>query len=156
MRIALLMLSVIPLLLMSCQRGNMADAVTNGVAELDVAKDFEALFRDSEHFISYYTGTKGDPTWNSKVGLHGRYVLTVQFGIGFDDSRTHPVREGDPVFYLVELDDIRENGYGYTDRQIQFGLKEWNLLKESSGDFGVIGYPMTKGQPLDGFDKAWR
>ena len=156
MRIALLMLLLIPLLLSGCQRGNMADAVTNGVAELDVAKDFDALFPNAEHFISYYTGTKGDPTWNSKVGLHGRYVLTAKFGIGFDDSRTHPVAEGDPVFYLVELDDIRENGYGYTDRQIQFGLKEWNLLKESSGDFSVIGYPMTKDKPLDGFDKAWR
>jgi len=126
------------------------------VAELDVAKDFDALFPDAEHFISYYTGTKGDPTWNSKVGLNGRYVLTMKFGIGFDDSRTHPVREGDPVFYLVELDNIRENGYGYTDRQIQFGLEEWNQLKASSGDFSVIGYPMKKEKPIDGFDEAWR
>jgi hypothetical protein len=156
MRNALLMLSLIPFLLSGCQQGNMADAVANGVVELDVAKDFEALFPDAEHFISYYTGTKGDPTWNSTVGLHGRYVLTVQFGIGFDASRTHPAMEGVPVFHLVELANIRENGYGYTDRQMEFGLKEWNLLLESSGDFEVIGYPMTKGDPLDGFDKVWR
>ena len=60
------------------------------------------------------------------------------------------------MFHLVELADIRENGYGYTDRQIEFGPKEWNLLLKSSGDFSVIGYPMTKDEPLEGFDKAWR
>jgi hypothetical protein len=156
MRIALLILSLFPLLLSGCQRGNMADAVTNGVTELDVAKDFEALFPAAEHFISYYTGTKGHPAWNSKVGLHGRYVLTVKFRIGFDASRTHPVMEGEPAFHLIELADIRENGYGYTDRQMEFGLTEWNLLLESSGDFEAIGYPMTKEKPLDGFDKVWR
>jgi hypothetical protein len=156
MRSVFLLITLIPIFLSGCRQSNMAVAVSNGVAEIDIAKDFEALFPDSEHFITYYTGTKGDPIWNSKVGLHGRYVLTVRFRIGFDESRTHPVREQDPVFHLVELANISKNGYGYTDRHFEFGLKEWNLLMESSGDFNVIGYPMKKDKPLDGFDTAWR
>ena len=156
MRIALLTLSLIAVLLSGCQRGNMTEAVTNGAAELDVVRDFEALFPEARHFISYYTGTKGDPTWNSRVGLHGRYVLTVKFPIVFDVSRTHPVMQGEPIFYLRELADIQENGFGYTDHQLEFGLREWNLLIESSGDFEAIGYKMTKDQPLDGFAYVWQ
>lgn len=156
MRTAFLILSLIPFLFSGCQQRNLAEAVSNGVVEIDVARNFETLFPDAEHFISHYTETKGDPTWNSKVGLHGRYVLTVKFQIGFDESRTHPVRNGDPIFYLLELANVRENGYECTDRQIEFGLQEWNRLLESSGDFNVIGYPMLKDKPLVGFDEAWR
>jgi hypothetical protein len=134
----------------------MADAVANGVGELDVVKDFEELFPGSHHFISYYSGTKGDPTWNSKIGLHGRYVLSVKFNIKFNESRTHPVRQGEPKFFIRELDDIRPNGFSYTDRQLEFSLAEWIKLVESEGDFEVIGYPMIKDQPLDGFEGVWR
>lgn len=156
MRAALLILSLIPLLLLSCQQGNRADAVINGVGELDVAEEFEELFPGSHHFISYYSGTKGDPTWNSKTGLHGRYVLHVKFRIDFDEWRTHPIRQGEPKFLILELDGIRPNGYSYTEHQLEFSLAEWMELVESGGDFDVIGYPMTKDQPLAGFEDVWR
>ena len=140
----------------SCQIHEKSAAELNGVSEIDIACDFESLFPGSHHFISFYTGTKGDPIWNSKAGLHGRYVFSVTFGIGFDESRTHPYRIGEPSFFLRELDNIREDGYGYTDRQLEFGLTEWHQLVASNGDFEVVGFQMVPDQPLDGFEDVWR
>ena len=134
----------------------MNTATKNGVAELGIASDFDALFPGSHHFISYYSGNKGQPTWNSRIGLHGRYVLTARFHVRFDSNRIHPTRSGEVRFHLTELADIREHGNGYTSRQIRFGMPEWERLLESDGDFEVVGYPMITNEPLEGFEEAWK
>lgn len=134
----------------------MSLALANGRREIDIVKKFEGLFPDSRHFISYYSGTKGDPRWNSKIGLHGRYILTLQFDIQFDPTRTHPERSSEPIYYLVEIDRIESDGHSYTDRQIRFDHAEWQHLLESGGDFGVIGYPMEHSRPLEGFEATWK
>lgn len=141
------------MLFVGCNSGSMKKAVDNGVSSIKEVKEFEALFPNSDHFITYYSGTKGDPRWNSKCRIHDRYDLTMQFYISFDHSRLHPKRIGDATFYLKELKEIRHHKDGrisesYTRRQIKFGDNEWQKLVDSKGDFSVIGFPMILDEPI--------
>ena len=144
------------LVLGGCSGNKKSRATDNGVTEIKAVREFESLFPDSYHFISYYKGEKGTPAWNSKIGLHGRYVLTVQFPIEFDETRLHPSKSGAAQFHLLELDEINENGTSYTSHQLRFGAAEWDKLMKSGGNFEVIGYPMIKDEPLSGFEGAWK
>ena len=58
------------------------------------------------------TMANGKPTWNSRVGLYGRYILTMQIEIVFDESRTSVVTFGDPQFTLEEIKRITKQDGG--------------------------------------------
>src|SRR5688572_24499156 len=64
--------------------GGPAKVVGSGRTTIPVVREFDRLFQRPAHSISYYTGTHGPTTWNSKVKLHGRYVLTMQFPISLN------------------------------------------------------------------------
>src|SRR5688572_14481614 len=70
------------------QREGYDLAISNGKKSIPVVVEFHRLFADAVSSISYYTGEYGDPEWNSKAGLYDRYILTVQFKIDLDDTRT--------------------------------------------------------------------
>ena len=164
MRAGLCIIGVAIFALGSCQKYTQADydiALKNGTASLDVAREFNALFPDSNNFISYYTGQYGDPRWNSKVGLHGRYVLTVQFDLKFDSSRHMPARTSDPEFYLVEASQLDRTPDGrlsisYSDNQIRFGMEDWKKLIAARGELSAIGYSTNESNPHDGFAEVWQ
>jgi hypothetical protein len=89
-----------------------AAAVRNGRAELGPAREFEELFPQARHGISYYTGEMGPPTWGSEVGLFGRYVLSLRVKITFDWTRRHIRSRGEPQFQLVEVTRVTEGTGG--------------------------------------------
>lgn len=139
---------------------NKAAAEANAVADIVEVTQFAAMFPDSKHFISYYTGTRGDSRWNSKAGVHGRYIIEMQFGIDFDPSRTKPKRISPPIFHLREISRIVVKSDGqfdadYSANQIKFGLDEWNRLRESNGDLTVLGIKAITNQPHKHFDEVW-
>ncbi len=135
-------------------------AVQSGRETVPYARDFNQFFPNSDNFISYYTGQVGPPIWNSKAGLYGRYVLSLQFKIKFDETRTKITAYDDPEFYLREIREISkaENGntyiqYGLTHKR--FGKEEWKKIIESKGDLSPLGVPIIKDSPIPGFDKHW-
>lgn len=154
------MLVVLSLALTGCDSANKSKAETNGVSGIPEAAQFAAMFPRADHFISYYTGTKGDPLWNSKAGVHGRYVIVMQFKIDFDPSRTKPTRTSPPRFFLREVSQITakpDNKFNtsYSSNQIQFGIGEWERLRKAGGDLSVLGIDIVTDRPIADFDQAW-
>lgn len=151
---------LICLVVSACNSAKMATAEKNAAADIDEVRQFTALYPNARHFISHYTGTKGDPRWNSKAGIHGRYIVSMQFGIDFDASRTKPRRISPPTFRLLEISRIEEKANGvfdasYSTNQVTFGLDEWKRLRESNGDLSVLGIKAITNQPLNHFDEVW-
>ena len=120
------------------------------------------LFPGSLHFISYYTGTHGNPIWNSKAGLYGHYILTMQMPITLEGWGRDRIGSHDsPTFFLVEVQSILPFPNGQTsincgDTQITFGLSEWEKLVESGGDLSVLGVKVKKDEKIPGFDEHWQ
>lgn len=140
--------------------GKKAEAESNAVSGITEVTQFDAMFPNSDHFISHYTGRKGDSLWNSKAGVHGRYVVVLTFKIDFDPSRTKPKRISPPLFYLREISRIESKPDGtfdatYRSNQIEFGIDEWTRLRESGGDLSVLGIRAVVDQPLKNFDEVW-
>lgn len=139
--------------------GDKQTAEKNGLSGIAIVKDFDDVFPGAFHWIGYYTGTKGDPRWNSEVGVHGRYVISMKFGIEFDSTRTMPTRTGVPKFFLREVAtiDTRPGGgasIGYTQNQITFGIDEWNRLRDSGGDLSMLGFEVIEDRPIADFAQA--
>jgi len=130
-------------------------AIANGGKSIPSVIEFHRLFADEVSSISYYTGEYGDPEWNSKVGLHERYILTMQFKIELDDTRTKISKFEEPRFHLAEIESVspQSNGtYGikYSTQQ-RFGIAEWQRIVENNGDFSAIGVTLEKDKPVSGF-----
>jgi hypothetical protein len=142
--------------------GGYTRAVESGRTDIEQVRQFDRLFPGATHFISYYTGTNGNPTWNSKAGLHGRYVLTMQIPISLSGLGRSQVRSnGTPTFILTEVQNITSLPGGqtsivYSGNQITFGFLEWNKLVESNGDLSVLGITIKINQKIPGFVKYWQ
>jgi len=131
-------------------------ALAHGRESVPVVKEFNRLFTQASNWISYYTGEYGNPEWNSKVGLHDRYILTMQFKIEFDDTRTRIINFEEPRFDLVEVETISYQPDGtykitYGTQQVRFDITEWKRLVESNGDFSGIGAALEKDKPVPKF-----
>lgn len=140
--------------------GDMAAAEANGVARITEVSEFVSLYPDALHFISYYSGTKGDPAWTSHVGIHGRYILHMKFKIDFDATRTQPSRISDAEFFLLEVSSVEARaGSGtnisYGKTQKRFGLDKWKELLKAKGDLSVLGIEVIPDKPVQNFDTAW-
>ena len=153
------------LVLAACDISNpaaQAAAEANGVSGIPEVKQFAALFRGADHFISRYSGSHGPIVWNSQVGLHGRYIVSLTFPIEFDATRTHPRRTGPATFFLREVSEVRTRADGtvaevsYTTRQLKFGIEEWERVIKSGGDWSVLGFQVIKDKPIEHFEKAWK
>ena len=137
-------------------------AVASARSTIPVIEQFERLFPGSDHFISYYTGTHGPPTWNSHAGLYGRYVLTMQMPIRFNLFwRDRIIWHGDSTFYLREIKSISPQANGtsvilYGPTHLTFGLPEWKRVVDAGGDLSVLGVKMTKDAKVLNFDEHWR
>jgi hypothetical protein len=159
--LALCLLSFLP----SCwgKRGNMKrydQALQSGFETIPYTKQFSTLFPDSNNFISYYTGEYGTPTWNSKVGLYGRYVLQLQITITLNEPRSKIGGYGEPEFFLKEVERISINSDGravilYGPTQKRFGKKEWKKIVENKGDLSALGIPIVQDSPTPGFEEHW-
>lgn len=133
--------------------------IANAIDLDDHVKSFNSLFPKTNNFISYYTGEYGSSIWNSEVGLHDRYVLTMQFKIAINRDESKIKRTSEPDFHLVEVFDVSTfpNGTAsirYGSLQLEFGDKEWGKIVDSGGDFSVIGANLITDKPVSGFDRA--
>lgn len=142
----------------SARKKTVAEA--NALTSIAPVTQFAATFPGSHHYISYYSGTKGDPLWNSKAGVHGRYVVGMKFKIDFDPTRTHPRQISAPTFYLREISKIERMADGrfeviYNPLNIRFGINEWDQLVRSSGDLSVLGVEALVDQPVKHFEEIW-
>ncbi|CAN0460093.1 unnamed protein product, partial [Ectocarpus fasciculatus] len=123
----------------------MASAVANTVKSEPNVTAFERLYPGSEHFISYYTGTYGQPRWNSTTLIHDRYELTMQFDIDIDRAGTNVTAIEPPQFWLNErrhvqrLPDGRLSISYDPDGGAEFGPDDWKKLVASNGDLSVLG-----------------
>ncbi len=158
---AALAISLLPWLLPGCSGlSSSSKAIEDGRTAIPYARQFHDLFPAAEASFSYFTGEMGPPTWTSKVGLHGRYVLTLKVEVTFNAARTRIVRYGEPVFHLVEVTRIVPAGPDHNaailyGSQISFGRKEWSRLVERQGDLAVLGMAILKDRPVDGFEQYW-
>ena len=133
--------------------------VTFGEQNNKFVKQFDCLTPQigKSHWISYYDGYGGTPTWNSFARLHDRYKLTMQFKISLD-RRGHKFKiDGQPHFIVNEVlaVDFRGVGEGTSvglGEQYSFGVGEWKTLVENDGDFSSIGIQLKKNSPVEGIE----
>lgn len=151
---------------------DMNKAEKNGLKEIVYAAQINELFPDATHFISYYTGEYGTPTWNSTMDLYGRYVFTMQCEVEFDADRLHIISHEPPIFYIhemweqedenrfygsVEVDSLGKSGMVEMDSlgkvvrvmlNREFGADIWKKIFESKGDFTQAGMDLIKNKPV--------
>jgi hypothetical protein len=158
------LLIIIALLLAGCGRSaaTYKQAVANAVKSEPNVMAFEKLYPNSEHFISYFTGTHGTPRWNSKALIHGRYVLTMQFDVAIDSSGTQVTAASPAQFVLVEVSSVTTPPSGQTSvsydgtSQRQFGVQEWKALEASGGDLSSLGIAVKRDQPVPNLGAHWK
>lgn len=126
----------------------------SGLRDIPFVAEFDRLYPGADHSISYYTGTHGSTTWNSTVGLHGRYVLSLHCGITLNRTRTRVVTYGKPTFYLKEVTRVQAGDGGQTlissGEQVKFGLDQWRKLVEAGGDLRALGIEVKTDAPVPG------
>ena len=137
-----------------------SQAIFNAQSDLPLAHEFASLYPLREEFISYFTGKYGQPKWNSKIGLHGRYIVTMQFPIQVNGSRLQQI--GEPEFLIVEVERIerlpdgRYSIHYRSESQRRFGIEGWRLLVEANGDISVLGIEVKVESPHPDFDDVWK
>lgn len=142
---------------------DMQSAVAHGVRTMSWAGEFDRTFAGTEHGISYYTGEAGPRTWYSKVGIGGRYHLTMQVRIDLDPTGTQVTPTGTPTFTLVEVREITNGPDGDGQKtidydpegQLKFGPDEWARLVAAHGDLSAVGVLVKTDPPVPGFEKPW-
>ena len=140
--------------------GRYKDAVKDGFTKIPQACEIERLLGKADHFISY-SGPNVKQDWNTEVYFEGRYRLTMQVDVKTNKDFSKIVGViGEPKFYLGEITKVDLNadgtvsgGDGGAGQRATFGLKEWNKIVQSNGDFSIVGVHIKKGQPVPNFDK---
>ncbi len=144
-----------------CERtpASYGKAVTDGLQSIESASEFNALFPNAQHFISYYTGEAGRPMWNSTAGLHGRYIINLQVYITFNRRGQKIASQQIPTFQLLEVSSFnlqtRSTSYN-TETHLRFGKAKWREFVESGGDISTLVAEPNTQDPIPGFDRAWR
>jgi hypothetical protein len=133
-------------------------ALASGQRDVQVVKEFVALFPKARHRITYYTGQAGRPRWSSTVGLFGRYILRVEFNVTFDAGRTKIVKHDPPEFRLQELEKVTYDPKARTEEtdwgvDVPFGSKQWRNVVEAKGDLTVLGAKIKRDDPVKGFQE---
>lgn len=157
--IAALLATAIPVWLVVGRFAGYDKAVASGRSSLPEVREFESLFKDSKHSISHYTGMNGTPTWESKAGFMGRYIVVLQMPIRVDRFGSGVVPLGQPAFHVVEVGQITEKEGGqteitYTENQRQFSNDLWKRVVETR-DLSLIGIDVTNEHEVPGFAKHW-
>jgi hypothetical protein len=119
----------------------------------------EELFGDMDHFISHFGFSQETNNWHSEVYLYGRYRLQMTVKVKVDYKNKTVEQVGEPQFGIFESDriyDVYEPGDKMGEdvgNQRLFGAKEWDEIYANRGDFSVIGFPLIKDDPVEGFEE---
>lgn len=134
---------------------NYDKTVAHGTTSIPSAAQFKALFPKSKHFISYYI-RGGSPKWNSKAGIAGRYVLTMQIPITLDRAIGRVTKYESPEFFLNEVISVLQGPDGRFSirygRNIRFGMDDWQRFVASGGDLSIFGIT-TPIEPVPRFNE---
>ena len=140
--------------------GHYEEAISSAKESVPAVREFTDLFPESIHLITYYNGRMGKPTWTSTVGLHGRYVLHMQFQVKFNRAGTRIESYTSPQFYLEEVESlsIDKMSESITPGEIDmsFGTVDWDKIVKAKGDLSALGISVKKAQPVPGFEEFWR
>lgn len=125
-------------------------------------KDFLQLYPDSVVSNVALTGAADFPSLSVTTWLHGRYELRMDVPVQYSEDHLKIAGYGEPRCFLLEIKSVmtRDDGAGGTELggtrggslQKHFGLKEWEALVGSKGDFSVIGCELRKDNPVPNFD----
>ena len=124
-------------------------------------KDFLTLYPDS--IVRYLSFADADfPSLSVNATLHGRYQFNLRVPVRYSEDSAKIMGYGEPRCHLLEIDSVtpRDDGAGGTelqgtsggDLQKHFGLKDWNKLVESKGDFSTLGFRLEVDKPVLNFD----
>ena len=130
-------------------------------SKIPFLKDFLALYPDT--FVQYLKISGADfPSLSVTTTLHDRYEFRMDIPVKYSDDHFKIVSYGEPQCHLMEVASVstRDDGRGGIelggtrsgDLQKHFGIKEWELLVESKGDFSVLGYGIEQGNPVTNFE----
>lgn len=123
---------------------------------------FDRMFPGADHSISYFSGKHGQPKWNSKALLHGRYVLTMQFDVKVDPSGASVTALSAPALHLNEVTTVTTFPSGQVSISYdpasarELGAQEWDALKASGGDLSSVGVKVKRDRPVEGLSVHWR
>ena len=130
-------------------------AVEDAKKSVPYARDFLRLFPEAYIGFSQYSGELGRPELHMETTLYGRYILTLQVPVTFDQSRTHVVDYAEPFCAIAEVVDVSgpmvtfdPNGY------VELDKAEWATLVDSDGDFKAIGLSLTTDEPVRGLESV--
>jgi len=124
---------------------NMQAAIADTIKNEPYVSDFDRLYTNADHFITYYTESYGDPIWNSKVLIDNHIELTMQFDINIDMSGKRVTRTSEPRFFIITNERVtnRPNGSTLIEHGpgMDFGPDEWDEIVKANGDLSVIFSP---------------
>src|SRR5438132_4808464 len=132
-------------------------ALSSARKRVPYAAAFCRLYPDSVAWFSYYANPYYSPVLNLKVGLYGRYVLSMHIPVDLDWSRTSVKSFGTPTFYLEHLEWVSPSAdnppggvavYGGSDTRLEFNEEKWQMIVEHDGDLSCLGIPIIKDKPV--------
>jgi hypothetical protein len=137
-------------------------AVANGQSEIPIVREFCKLYPEAHSSISYFTGSRGPTTWQSRVGLHGRYILYLETEIELDLLRRHISKYSEPRLSLLEIESAQKLPDGrwsisYSPNHPRLLTpNQWKELLIQNGDLSVLDGIATRRDHIPGFDANWR
>lgn len=142
-----------------CSSSEYNRAMGSARTQIPEIQQFHELFPDATSFISYSTGENGTPTWNSKAGLYGRYVLQMQVKIHFSPDRTKVLDYQESTFYLTDVEGLQpgrlEGVVGAKDdTHRSFGPEQWAKVVKAKGDLSKVFPGIKKENPLKAFERT--
>lgn len=124
-------------------------------------KDFLALYPNT--IVRYLKVSGADfPSLSVITTLHDRYEFRMDIPVKYSDDHLSIVGYGEPECHLMEVASVSTRDYGAGgieleatiggDLQKHFGIKEWELLVASKGDFSLLGFKIEKAKPVPNFE----
>ena len=153
------------LALFSCNRLSMSDRaliqkqdeiVAAAQATVPQFKAFAERFAETRSFISYITGNEGQPTWNSKAPLYGRYVVDMKSPVTIDRDTFVVTPKGEVAIEIREIIQVvqpqGENPRIIYGKTRKLTAHESNRLLMEAVTFDQLGIILDEKNPTPGFD----
>ncbi|MGB0766238.1 MAG: hypothetical protein ACPGYV_00855 [Phycisphaeraceae bacterium] len=120
----------------------MQAAIADTIQSEPYVAEFDRFYPNAQHFISYYTGDYGEPTWNSEVTIDQTFILTMQYQLSVDSSGRKTKRASDPHFYINIIDSTQQLPDGRTRTSFSggtdFGPEGWKQVVAAQGDLTAV------------------
>ena len=152
------------LLAVGCARKGSGggELIPNTVKSEPSVAAFAKVYPDAVHSIDYHRGRPGPPRWNSKVLVHGRYIVSMGFDVSIDASGSTLTATSAPQYGLSEVTDVSPGPAGTTavsfepTSQRQFDAALWKALEANGGDLATLGIEVKRDQPVANLPEHFR